>query len=198
MPQPDRDWRPLRTGTGDWDPINARGDEYSPAALAAAASAKAAEDALNAYIARTQYALKTVTETVNNTTTYQDDDELFFPVHATEVWDVEGAIRYSSNAVPDIKFQFSVPGASPSGTGLVHRLVAGATTNQEDVIDDIPSLGGFTSGGTGAATLAVHVRMLITVGDADGNIQLQWAQANLQASNTDVLLGSFIIGRRVA
>jgi hypothetical protein len=146
----------------------------------------------------TEFVRKTATEIVNNSTTFQDDNELFFPVRASEVWDIEAAIGYTSGGAADYKWQFSVPGTGSSGSGLVHRIIISGTTVQDDVIDWLPNLNGSVVGALGGATnAAFHIRMLVVVGDADGNLTYQWAQNSATLSDTETLAGSWLIARKV-
>jgi hypothetical protein len=148
----------------------------------------------------TEFVRKTANETVNNSASFQDDDELFFPVRANEIWDVEASIRYDSSTTADIKWRFTVPGSGVAGTGsgLIHRLTGGASGLADDVVEPMSDLTRTPSGGIGIGTEApMHIRMLIVVGDTDGNIVYQWAQNTAALSNTSVRNGSWIIGRKV-
>jgi hypothetical protein len=144
--------------------------------------------------------VKTVNETVNNSDVLQDDDELFFPVLAGEIWDVELIARYTSVAAQDFRFAFSVPG-SGTAAGIVHRLGAGAANVADDQLNwmDVTAVSG-ASGGLGGAgnDVGLHCRVLVTVGAAEGNVTFQWAQFVAAANNTVVYAGSYLVARKVS
>jgi hypothetical protein len=140
------------------------------------------------------YVIKTADETVNNSAALQDDNELFWPVLSNQIWDVELVLLYNTNTTADLKWAFTVPG-SGTGLGVLHRLQNAAAGVGDDQISQA-SEAGTAIGGIGSIA-AAHVRMLITVGAADGNIVLQWAQNTANLSNTIVQAGSYIIARKV-
>ena len=64
----------------------------------------------------TKRVYKSADETVNASSTLQDDDELTFAIAANEVWEFSCVLAYVSNTTADIKFQFSLPsGATMNG-----------------------------------------------------------------------------------
>lgn len=145
----------------------------------------------------TLYVVKADDEVVNNSNTLQDDDELFFPVLAEEVWDVEAIIIYDAGTAADFKWDFSVPGTEV-GLGVAHRLQVAAAGTGDDLIDDADT-GGSGVGGLGVGTqTAMHIRILITVGAEDGNIQFRWAQNTTTANDTTVHAGSYLRAQKVS
>lgn len=197
MPRADRDWRALRTGTGDWDPINARGDEYSPAALSAAASAQAAVNALNAFIARTVYVNKPTLETVNNSTTLQNDNDLFFTALATEVWDLEFILRYTSATAADFSWALSLP-TGATFDGLSSSLQTAAAAGSDDRMDFVDETGA-NAGGLGVAVESpLWIKGIVTLGATAGTVQFQWAQRAADATNTSLQAASYMLARRIS
>jgi hypothetical protein len=149
----------------------------------------------------TTYVEKLADETIQSDTTFSDDAELFFPVRANERWEVGAVILYDTQAATDIKFTYSVPGSAPVGNGVCIHIKQGGANREELILNDIDLAAGFNAGGIGtgdANIVALHWTMNILVGDADGNIALQWAQQTSAANNTTVRANSWIIGRKVS
>ena len=130
---------------------------------------------------------KETTETVNNTTTLQNDDELFFPVAANEICEVSFFLRVNSSAVADLKVAITVP---TGGSALYSK--------QGDVVTLEKTEGQGSSLSTGGADEHYVVRGIVVNGATAGNVQLQWAQNTAEVSNSSVLLNSFLIARRLA
>ncbi len=134
-----------------------------------------------------QRVYKSADETVNNSTTYQNDDALLFAVGANEVWAFTLAIFFTSGTVPDIKFFIAAP-ASTTGQW--------APSNSSTAITNFE--GGYIASGNGVVNDRFFISgVAITAGTA-GNVQLQWAQNTATVSDTKVLKGSYIIATRLA
>jgi len=155
----------------------------------------------NLSIAMHTLARKSADETVNNSSTLQNDDHLFFAIGASEVWFVQAYLLLDSCTTPDIKFGWTGPGCAtmtwgftaadnslPSWIGTTGTppapLAIGGTVN-------IP--------GSGAGTITiVSLTGIAAGGGTAGNIQLQWAQNTLNASDTKVRQNSALVGCRLA
>ena len=144
---------------------------------------------------RWRYLRKSSDETVNNSSTLQDDDTFVIPVLANREYEVEGLFRYSSGATPDFKFQFTVPsGATIDGVAEVPD--SSATTTGALLAEAIPVT---TAAGLGdAVPCAVWVRFTIIVSSTAGNVTLQWAQNTSNPSDTKVLANSYLRYRGVS
>lgn len=122
---------------------------------------------------------------VNATATLQPDDELLFPVGASETWSFRYVVQANAAATPDIKFAVNAPAGS---TCVV------AVSNVEDTVG-VSNLGcGVSSGimvSTGADEIYEIVGTVVTAGTA-GNVTLQWAQNTPDAANVTVYAGSFV------
>jgi hypothetical protein len=146
-------------------------------------------DALNAIVAR-----KTADETVNNSATLQNDDELFVPLLASAVYVYDLHLIYNSGTTPDLKLGWSVP----SGTTMLWECCA-----CYDTTGTLVSTGNFTAstvagfGGTGSDAHAYLSGQIVTSTTA-GNVQLQWAQNSATGSNTIMRAGSRFIVKQVA
>ena len=131
---------------------------------------------------------KTADETVNNSTTLQDDDVLKWTVAANEVWAFEFFLRVSSEATPDFKAGWTVPsGASMAWARVV---AAPAELNAGETLLVATFGGGIYD--------SVFCRGVVVNGANAGTVQLQWAQNTADASNTQALANSWIIAHRLA
>lgn len=132
-------------------------------------------------------ARKTIDETVVNNT-FQNDDELFVVGAANTNYEFDATLHYSSGTTPDFRFQWTFP----AGFTMRYSLVAQSTTLQ-DFYQLQTSVAGLDGIGGATSTLLKGVAMFTT----GGTLQLQWAQTTTTASNTTVLLGSFISLRKI-
>lgn len=131
--------------------------------------------------------VKDADETVNNSNTLQDDDDLTFPIGANEMWAVDVVLRYSTGDTPRAKYAFSVP----SGATGTH---AGISQSTDMDTKSSPTIAvALRAGGV----LAI-IKAIIINGSTAGDVTLQWAQAVADESDTKVLKGSYLIGRRLA
>lgn len=138
-------------------------------------------------------ARKTADETINNTSVFQDDDELFVSLEANVVYLARVHIVYNSGATPDFKYAFTLP----SGTTAPMWSFQGITTVSAFTYG-VASSGGVSGlGGTGADQPVDAFGVVIT-GSTAGTMQLQWAQETANASNTIVRAGSYLELRRIS
>ena len=125
--------------------------------------------------------VKTADETINNSVTLQDDDELFVRLKINTRYHFEILCIFNSTTVADIKDQVTVPAGTVGriceqfgGNGINTANLAGNTLNQNGF--------GLNEGSTGAFILWGWM----TTGATLGNLQLQWAQANIEITDTTV------------
>ncbi|MBI4010091.1 MAG: hypothetical protein HY361_02775 [Candidatus Aenigmarchaeota archaeon] len=137
---------------------------------------------------------KSINESVVNSATLQDDDELKFSVGANEVWTFDMYLLFNASFTPSIKWQFTVPsGTALEGTwfgtnapGSVSNAVWFFNNNQEQN----------TQGQTNDVLLKIYG--VVVAGGTAGNIQFQWAQNTATTRGTAVLQNSAIIATRIA
>lgn len=136
----------------------------------------------------TKTVTKTADETVNNSTTLQNDDALLLAMAASEVWQFEIFIKATSSAVADFKLGWSVP----TGTTMRWKISAGG---QLDTLNETQT---YTANmdGTSGDTIVCHG--IIMVSTTAGNVVLQWAQNTAEVSNTVVEANSCIIATKLA
>jgi len=137
---------------------------------------------------------KTADETVNNSAVLQNDDHLFWTVAANEVWEFYMALKITTGATPAFKFLFTVPtggaviGWSAGDIGVL--TVVGSGLTGRDLTASTPI--------SGAKADVWLVFWCQYVGGANaGTVQLQWAQATANASDTIVRKNSFILAHKL-
>lgn len=138
---------------------------------------------------------KTVDETVNNSTTYQNDDTFVWPVEASKVYQVELVIHYSTGTTPDIKFQWSLPSGA-----LMNWGVGGIQNATTAYVFRGGLIAGNDYGLEGHASNIQIARIVgvVTIGNTPGAVILQWTQVTANASNTIVKQGSYGVMRQVS
>lgn len=150
------------------------------------------------------YARRTVDGTagsglVNNSTALVNDPLLVLGVDSGATYQWDGVIYYSSSTTADIQFAFATPTFSAmrwAGTALATT----ATTNEGDMRNAVTGTSGAGTpfGGIGTATIITcRIDGFINT-TAAGNIQLQFAQNTLDATNTVIRNGSYLRAWRVS
>lgn len=131
---------------------------------------------------------KTANETVTATTTFQDDDQLFFAVGANETWNFRFVVQGNAPAAADFKFAVTAPSGAtctvsysdPEGATSVANLGCGVTTGL------VP--------GNGAAD-TYEIIGSVANGATAGNVRLQWSQ-QVASGTTTVYTGSYVEASR--
>jgi len=113
--------------------------------------------------------LKTVNQTVNNSTTF---------VNATGL-----VLRYTSSVNADIKFTFTVPAGGNWALGGPVISVAGGGATATPDWEAVNAPASRPSGGA-AVPAVVSLVVIVQTGANIGNFQLQFAQNTLEVSNT--------------
>jgi len=131
-------------------------------------------------------AIKTADETVNNSTTLQNDDHLVLAVNASTKYTlVAFLIGFADNDTPDIKIKWILPTGGTMRWAELRELGAGtqALTELTEVSEAaLPT--------TNANKIFLFTGAVTIAGTA-GNVQLQWAQNILTAVNVKLLTSSF-------
>jgi hypothetical protein len=133
---------------------------------------------------------KSADESVQNSTTLQNDDHFSFAVGANETWVFEGwIIVFSSTATPDIKLAFTTPaGATLRWSGLG----AGNAGTDHEVISSSGAADSYQITSTGGVRDTILVHGVVSTGATAGTLQLQWAQNTADASTSIVEQGSYL------
>lgn len=128
---------------------------------------------------------KTADQTVNNSTTLVNDDELLFAVAANEVWVFRVYLLVATGGTPDIDFSFSCP------SGATVRWCLGSDSVREFAAGTEMYWAGALTKGFG------ELLGIVINGSTAGNLQLQWTQNVANVSDTKVLTDSCIIATQV-
>ena len=133
---------------------------------------------------------KTADETVNNSTTLQNDDHLLLSAGANETWFLEFFLLNSSaTTTPGIKLCIIAP------SGADGKWMALRQTN----IVMAESIGNAIGlGSPPLAYIPFWLSAVVRIGATAGNIQLQWAQSTATAEDTKLLMGSCLIAHKIA
>jgi len=134
-------------------------------------------------------AVKTVDESVVNSTTLQNDDDLVIAVGANEVYfGIIFILPYAASSTPDIKFAFAVP-----TNGAIKML----TFNLAVPADYYDFTDTATKSLEADGSEYIWYGFLYTGGDTAGNLQFQWAQKYSSATATTLKAGSCLIAWKV-
>ena len=120
---------------------------------------------------------KPADETVNASVTLQNDNHLFWPVEANEIWQFEGMLRAQAvNATPDWKFKLAVPAGATAEwdvgatTGGWNQTGVGTTANLLKPETAVPVVG------SGLGTQGIYFAGWVFAAATAGTVTLQWAQ----------------------
>lgn len=130
---------------------------------------------------------KTSDETVNNSSTLQDDDELLASLAANETVSFQCIIHYISGTTPDFKLAFTVPTSATLRWGLAGSKFVSGSSSASNTISS--SGGDETVDGTAGNNSLLPSGVVVNSTNA-GDLTLQWAQATANASDTKVLTNS--------
>ena len=135
-------------------------------------------------------------ETISNSTTLQDDNDLQFAVVGGKTYIFEMVLMYDSGGTGDFKHAFALTAGSFTRGNRHHfgwgpTTVAGQTALTADMTTAI------THGATPGEHLVVWVRGSFQP-STDATIKLQWAQNTTDGTNTTVKANSFIQWRRMS
>lgn len=140
--------------------------------------------------------VKTADETVNNSTTLQNDDTFSFAIGASETWACALFLAVDTSAAADFKYEFTVP-ASCTGTSyaeLANQSGATGLTALTAVGTPVACLIAYSSG----QNAVVHITATFVNSTNAGTVQFQWAQNSLVAGNTKVLAGSYMLASKAS
>ena len=130
---------------------------------------------------------KTVDETVNNSNTIQDDDELGLTVAANEVWIFDTLIIAATLITSDFKFQFSIP----TGATLYYQDTGNTSASNAWTQTNIPSISAPND------NILLKFRGILINGATAGDIKFRWAQNTATVEDTKVLANSTITFKRI-
>ena len=143
---------------------------------------KAYVDARNNTFARV---VKKLNQTLNNSTTFQDDDELSVMLTALKRYGYLIGLFYDSNAVADFKYRLTIAGFTEADK------LSGAwsSTSSSPVVVQNASTTLIGDDNTRVVMISGRIR----VGASDSPLTLEWAQNVSNALVTTVFSGSYMI-----
>ena len=129
--------------------------------------------------------VKKIDETVNNSSAFQDDDELVIALNANKVYFGALFLYMNSNATADFKWLVTLP----AGATAEYSTGSWDALSLMSLVDMTAStvLAGL------AANFMIAIPFRIIVAGTAGNIQLRWAQDVANVSDTKVLQGSCMV-----
>lgn len=141
--------------------------------------------------------IKTVDESVNNSSAYQDDDELFCYLQPYSLLEVEIVLFVDGvNATADFKVKWDLTGDIRV---LANRGCFGAGTSATDLSNSNAIACGMKTynqdgqyGSVSVGSNVVNEKMVFRTEKSGGKLQLQWAQINAEATNLYLLEGSYM------
>ena len=130
-------------------------------------------------------------ETVNNSDTLQNDDDLVIAVGANDVWLIHLLLFTTISATADERPDYAF--AVPSG-GAVRKMESWGVTDVEEFGD------GTAEATISSSTFERSIQMIILYigGGTAGNLQLQWAQNVATEADTKVKVNSFMVCHQLA
>lgn len=144
--------------------------------------------------------VKLSSESVSNSTTLQDDDELLLAIPANEKCRIRLYLRYDGPASNALKFGLALSGAV-GGTNflLVHKLPSSGTiTTDAGTFSTRQAGGSYTADSVGVGTIeTVYLDGSVQFSSNGGEIKLQWAQNASSGTATTVFFGSTLLKERV-
>ncbi len=140
-------------------------------------------NAMNALI------VKPSDETVNNSATFQDDDDFQFAVSSGDQWEIRTILIIDN---PDLSADFKLQWAISGGSLTEYTTIQAAVQSS-----GFQSSGDGTINYGGTVTDAVAIVDSIVFVGTGGTLALQWAQETAYAGNTVVNANSVLIARRV-
>lgn len=141
---------------------------------------------------------KAADETVNNSSTPQNDDELLIPLDANSTYIFDGIISYNSSTTADLQLDFTVPSGAV-GRRVLNFITSSSTnclSTSQQFYGGLITTSATAIGGTGGGCDIV-IRGTVTTSSTSGNFQVLWAQNVAEVSDTKVLLGSFLRWRKL-
>lgn len=138
---------------------------------------------------------KTADETVNNSSTLQNDDHLLLALASSEVWKFEFWLMYTSGSTPDFKAAITVPA---SATLVWETLGATDTSSVVYGAATITASGTSRDFASSTGTRFLKITGIVANSTNAGNLQLQWAQNTATVSDTIVLTNSTLTAWKLA
>ncbi len=128
--------------------------------------------------------VKSADQTVNNTTTLQDDDELLFTGTINKIYSYLLMMNIRSDSTPDLKIGWNVP------TGATYTIANNVWGSASPSFTETTTM---TMGTTTGFDQVASTRGKIIMDSTAGNSVLEWAQQTANVSDTKMLLASTLL-----
>lgn len=141
------------------------------------------------------FAIKSASETVNNSTTLQDDDHLKLTLAANTTYNVTLCIMIeaASSNIPDFKFTFSGPALSTASFAYHGSEAAGSFFGGSQMVYGEVDVVNVNTGTTASMTL---FGVVITAGSG-GDFTFRWAQNSVHASDVYIRRNGYLRADKV-
>ena len=126
--------------------------------------------------------IKTSDETVTNSTTLQNDNQLVIALDANSLYYCESLVYFTAESVPKYKSDFTIPAGA---TGRTYETAQDSPT-QDTATPNTINVGGGAEQFDGEGQIGFFVQ----TGGTAGNLQYRWAQDILSATPVTLKAGS--------
>ena len=146
--------------------------------------------------------VKAADQSVTSSTTLVDDDDLAFPIKASEVWAAEFNLFYNGAIGGDLKVAFTVPAGATGNWSITGPAVAQSSGVLENTMQNGAKLDTFGTAiavgasGTGQATELAVIKVLVVNSTTAGAVTLQWAQNASDGDPTTIKKNSYLVARK--
>lgn len=146
---------------------------------------------------------KSADETVNNSTDWQDDNEIqSIELEANTSYTIDLLLTYTSSATADFKYRLqfyddAFTGVKVTGQVIYSNISSLAVTTASYIYGSNIYFTMPATGGNGANLMSTQLRILVSTPSVPITLKLEWAQNTLEASNTVLKSGSFIEWREI-
>ena len=142
--------------------------------------------------------IKSADETVHNSVTVQDDDELSYAIAANEAVDIRMALFVVSSTTPDFRFAFS----APSGADVIYGIIS-VNRGNDGIVQQVKFEEAADTeivAQTPIASVSAPMQVMATVrnGATAGTVKFRWAQGTAHSSDTTVKAGTSLVVNKVA
>ena len=135
------------------------------------------------------YLYKDADETVNNSTTLQDDDDLTFTMTADKLYAFEMALLMTGNSSADFKLNIDVASSGTADYLLTYANPGLSFTGEIKWEGQSTSVG---VDGSWHQSVSAKASGIMVCDGTNRLVKLQWAQASANASDTKLLKGSWL------
>jgi len=131
--------------------------------------------------------VKKADETISNSSTLQDDDELFVALSASKTYAWQLFIKVRAQSASDFKYAWTLP------SGAVGRMRTQGDWDGVSEINDVDMTVALFSTVTITANWWLNQQGTVVVDTTAGNMQLQWAQNTAVVEDTTMQEGALLV-----